>query len=141
MENPDLDQGYQKWPTDALGRARKTLSKYYIRQASHLLLSSAVDDINTSIRIFKNIDRWAHSVCLRPIVGPSRPRGSVVSTKGLGGGKNCMVSKKNKKRQLGWSNISGNGINGGQPFHKRPRMYLWWGSEDWHYSKSRYVAN
>ena len=141
VENPDLDQGYQKWPSDALGRARKTLSKYYIREASHLLLSSAVDDINTSIKIFKNIDRWAHSVLLRPIIGPSRPMNSMVNTKGFGDGKPGRVGKKTKKRQLGWSNIAGHNGNGGQPFHKRPRMYLWWGSEDWHYSQSRYISN
>lgn len=114
-----------RWPLDPLGRARKTLSKYYIRQASHLLIHSAVDDINTSIKIFKSLERWMN-VCLRPIVPPNKL-------------KSHHKSHEKKKRKLGCGQTDSSNMNGRSS--QRPRMYLWWGSEDWHSSQSRFAVN
>lgn len=94
------------WPlNDRLERSRRVLSKYYIPEASHMLLYSAVEDINTSIKIFKSLDRWKH-VRLNQIIGPPR--------------------RPQKKRKLTTETSS-------QGSFQRPRMYMWYGSEEWHH--------
>lgn len=92
------------WSPDPLERSRRAISKYYIPEASHMLLYTAVEDINYSIKIFKGIERW-RKVHLRPIVGPPRPR--------------------EKKRKA-----TGEIVSDG-PFQRR-RIYMWYGTEEWH---------
>ena len=96
-------------PSEPLERSRRALSKYYIPETSHMLLYSAVEDINASIKIFKGIPRWKN-INLRLIVGPAKPRQYY-----------CC------KRKVTWEETSL-----ARPF-QRPRIYLWYGTEEWHH--------
>ena len=105
------------WPSDYLERSRLTLSKYYIREASNMLLYSAVDDINTSIKIFQGIPRWKH-IDLQRIVGPPRQH---------------VYLKNNKRKGAAAEETCF------EPPFQRPRVYLWYGTEEWHHSHYRRV--
>lgn len=104
------------WSADPLERSRRVLSKYYMRgrSAASMLLYSAVQDINLSIRIFKSIPRWKHLNLSKIEGGPPKP-----PTKNSSGG--------NSKRSCAST------VTDDRPF-QRPRIYLWYGTEDHHRS-------
>ena len=110
------------WPLDRLKRSRKVLSKYYIRKCSTMLLYSAVEDLNTCIKIFRSIDRWSH-LHLKPIVGPQnkqQPR---------------HHQKKKLKRKASATEENGS-LSDTSMYHnpfQRPRVYMWYGTEEWHH--------
>jgi len=101
--------------SDPLERSRHALSKYYIREGCSMLKYSAVQDINTSIRIFKGINRWKH-IHLKRIKDPPKPR---------------QPNKSSNKRS--WSTSSDDAYAADRPF-QRPRIYLWYGTE-WHHER------
>jgi histone deacetylase 6 len=106
------------WPTNPLKRSRKVLSKYYIRECSNMLLYSAVEDLNTCIKIFRGIDRWSH-LPLKTIVGPvqkSRPKKRKVSSSTEGGGSGTSSYSDPTTYRF-----------------QRPRVYMWYGTEEWHH--------
>lgn len=127
--------------SNRLARARHTLSKYYVRgpARSSLLLYSAVQDINTSIRIFKNLTRWEH-LNLKTIKGPPKPSNFNSTTSGTTAATTTSSSNKKRKAASGEANTSFSAAkNQGDvttwiqpPPFQRPRVYLWYGTE-WHH--------
>jgi len=101
------------WPANALGRSRRVLSKYYVRDGCSSIIDSAIHDINTCIRIFSNTRRWMHLEFHR-IRGPPKP---------------VQQPQPPKKRKLLESSFVCD-----RPF-QRPRVFLWYGTE-LHHQKS-----
>lgn len=108
----------ERWPSDRLERSRLVLSKYYIRKASSMVLYSAVEDINTSIKIFQGLSRWKH-VTLEPIVLPRK-----------------LIQRYLKHAKRKRKEVTAHENAYFEPVFQRPRIYLWYGTEEWH--RSRY---
>ena len=90
-----------------------------------MLLYSAVEDLNTCIKIFRSIDRWSH-LHLKPIVGPQKKQQS-------------RHHKKQLKRKASATEENGNGSLSDTSMYEyhnpfqRPRVYMWYGTEEWHH--------
>lgn len=97
---------HTQWPSRPLERSRRVLSKYYVHGGCSMLLTSAIHDINTSIRIFKDIGRWG-KVQLTRIKGPN------------------SKLKATKRKLAGGESLF-------EPSPQRPRIYLWYGTEPHH---------
>ena len=105
-----------RWPISKLERSRKVLSKYYVRGCCYRLIPAAINDINTCMRIFKDLPRWS-KVPLRRLKSPLQ------SMKTKKGGTKRKTDKLEDATQANtWEQV---------PF-QRPRIYLWYGTEHHH---------
>lgn len=115
------------WPTDdTLERSRRTLSNYYVRHSEALcscthVIDTAAKDINLCIRIFKGLDRWKH-LNLQRIKGPPKKKTPTAATL--------------QKKKRSWSKMGGTSSwassGGGGSAIQRPRIYMWYGTENYH---------
>jgi hypothetical protein len=107
---------------ERLQRGRRVLANYYIHSenipATSMLLKSAIQDINTCIRIFRGIPRW-NNVHLRSIKTPPSSSQS-----------QQLVSHHKRS-------CSDDGTRGWTEYRpgQRPRIYLWYGTEEHHHRK------
>ena len=107
---------------ETLQRSRRVLSKYYIRDGCSSIIHSAIDDINSCIRIFKGIRRWNnvefHRLRGPPIYHPtSYPRPA--------------AAKKRKQTEADSAFLCARPI-------QRPRVFLWYGTELHHQKAMNY---
>lgn len=107
------------WPEDPLARSRRVLSKYYIRDGCNRILTSAIYDINTSLRIFRGLARWNH-VGLKRLKTPS----SSHHKSNKHGGNKRKLSDANSAPS---SPTSATSLY--EPCVQRPRIYMWYGTE------------
>ena len=115
------------WPLESsllpltLQRARRVLSKYYIRDGCSSIIHSAIDDINTVIRIFKGIKQW-NSVDFHRLRGPAIH----LTCPGR-----AKPPKKRKQKDVDSRFMCNRPI-------QRPRVFLWYGTELHHQKGMNY---